>query len=421
MNGGDMKEPFIAYSVQRFPALRTTFIRREVEALRKLGVPVKVFSMRPVDRAEVEAEPEAAIHLQSTSYLPSFPFDFFSIVANLSALFCHPKQVTRNIRLALDDAGSPGLKPRLKLALQVWRGAVLARMLARMGTCTRIHAQFADGAATTSLAAARLLGVPFSFMSHTSYDSPALRTKLREADFIASISGYDRQRLLTIDPTISPKKIHVVHCGLPLEEWPFEPKETWNTPPVLLSVGALIEKKGHDVLIDACKLLQDKGIDFRCRIVGAGPLREALQLQIERLELADRVTLVGPLPQKAVREELKQCDVFVLACKQAANGDTDGIPVSLMEAMAIGRPVVSCDVAGVRELLGSAAAGQLCTPSYPDALAVSLSAILTQTNRSDRLATARKRISCDFDVCAQARLLATLLSERREPAWESTE
>lgn len=413
-----LSEPFIAYTVQRFPALRTTFIRREVEALRKLGLPIKVFSMRPVDRAEVAGEPEAEAHVSTTNYLPDFPFDLFSIIANLSALLSRPRVCWRNIKLAFDDAGAAGFKPRVKLALQVWRGAVLARMLTGMGNCTRIHAQFADGAATTSLAAARLLGMPFSFMSHTSFDSPALRTKLREADFVASISEYDRQRLLKIEPGIDPQKIHVIHCGLPLEEWPFEPKEKWNDPPVLLSVGALIEKKGHDVLIDACKRLKDRGMDFRCRIVGAGPLRESLQAQIQRLDLQDRVMLLGPLPQKLVREELKQCDVFVLACKQAANGDTDGIPVSLMEAMAMGRPVVSCDVAGVGELLASGTAGQLCPPSHPDALAESLGAILTHTNRNESLAAGRKRISRDFDVGSQARLLAARLSKRHEPAVE---
>ena len=120
-----------------------------------------------------------------------------------------------------------------------------------------------------------------------------------------------------------------------------------------------------------------------------------------------------------MREELRNCDVFELACKQATNGDTDGIPVSLMEAMAMGRPVVSCDVAGVGELLALGTAGQLCPPSDPDAFAESLSMVLTQNNWGETLAAARKHISCGFDVCSQARVLAARLSDCHEPARES--
>jgi len=252
---------FIAYAAQRFPALRTTFIRREVEALRGLGMPIEVFSMRTVDPAEVATEPEAGPHLNSTHYLPRWPIDLESVLANLAAAVRQPWTALRNWALLAADPGAPGVKRRVRVALQIWRGAVMARRLRRMGRCTHVHAQFADGAATTALVCARLLGVPFSFTSHTSHDSPALKQKLREAKFVASISRYDRERLIAVSGKLA-ERIEVIHCGIPVDEWPMRPEPPRNVPPRILSVGALIEKKGHDDLIRACGLLRDRGLRF---------------------------------------------------------------------------------------------------------------------------------------------------------------
>lgn len=398
----------IVYVVQQFPTLRTTFIRREVEALRKLGLDLRVYSMRPPPKQELAGEREAEEHLQRTHYLPANPLHTGCIWANAISALRRPWQTLRNVGLLFADAGGRGLMPRVRLALQVWRGAILANAIRKSGGCTRVHAHFADGAATTALAAARLLRVPFSFTSHTSHESPALRQKLREADFVASISEYDRQRLLKLDPAAPPQRIHVIHCGIPLDEWPFDPKEKWNDPPVLLSVGALIETKGHDVLIDACKLLRDRGIDFRCRIVGAGPLRESLQAQIERLGLRDRVVPLGSLPQQLVHQELRDCDGFVLACKRAANGDTDGIPVSLMEAMAIGRPVVAGRIAGVPELVIDGVTGWLAEPGDASSLADRLSRVLLDCPHGELPRAARQHVEGHFESSSEAKRLAEL-------------
>lgn len=407
MCSGDERQPFIAYAVQQFPALRTTFIRREVEALRALGLPIEVVSMRPANRLELENEEEARRHLDTTHYLPSRPFDGRSGLDNLAAAVHCPRETVRNLGLLCQDPGAPGVARRLRVALQVWRGAVTAAQLKQIGRCRHIHAHFADGAATTALCAARLLGVPFSFTSHTSFDSPALRTKLREAAFVASISEYDRGRLIAAGGPKIADKIHVIHCGIPLEDWPLRPYRPPGSPLRILSVGALIEKKGHDDLVRACALLRQRGVVFHCKIIGGGPLKAQLQASIRDLGLDDTVCLAGPMPQEAVREELYAADLFVLACKQASNGDTDGVPVSLMEAMAAGVPVVSCRIAGVPELLDDGRCGWLAEPGSASSLADQICSAIGAERESISVA-ARRRIEDRFDQAKEANRLAQL-------------
>jgi glycosyltransferase involved in cell wall biosynthesis len=417
MNGN-----FVAYAVQKFPSLRTTFIRREIEALRAQGLPIEVVSMRPADRRELEGEKEAIEHLERTHYLPANPLSCGSIGANLAALFSQPRNYLSNWRrLGLEEPETRTWTSRMRLLLQVWRGAVMAARLRRLGLCTHVHAAFADGAATTALACARLLGVGFSFTSHTSFRSPALRTKLEEAAFIASISEYDRERLIERGGPEIASKIHVIHCGIPLDQWEFAPRDALHDPPRLLSVGALDEKKGHDVLIEACSILRREGRDFCCRIVGDGPLRALLQRKIGEHGLEDVVTLVGPLPQQRVRDELREADVFVLACKRAANGDTDGIPVSLMEAMAAGVPVVSCRIAGVPELMEDCRAGFLSESGDVASLAESLSRCLASRDRRATCEAARKTIERRFSQKTETARLAGLIAEVAIPRVVGTE
>lgn len=383
---------FIAYAVQQFPSLRTTFIRREIDSLRSLGLPIEVVSMRPVDVKDIEQEIEARPHLRSTRFLPRHPAGIRSIASNVRAFIRWPVPSIKNAALCFENAEDRGWLPRLRLLLQVWRGATMACELRRIGKCEHIHAHFADGAATTSLACARLLSIGFSFSSHTSRSSPALQPKLREAQFIRSISEFDRQRLLGLaHGAVAP--IYVVRYGLNTDEWQFAPKPTYSNPPRLLSIGALIEKKGHDILIRACGELARAGEKFTCRIIGGGPLRQQLQKEIETEGLADHVLLLGPLPQAKVRTEMAQADIFALACKEAVNGDVDGLPNVIIEAMASGVPVVSTFLVGIPEVVQHERSGFLAEPGNPLALAQQIQRLLNRdVDRTMIIENARKQV-----------------------------
>ena len=412
-----MSEPFVAYAVQKYPALRTTFIRREVEALRKMGRRIEVFSMRPVQADSLHGDGEALSHVAATHFLPANPLSPRAMAANLVWVMRRPIVTLRNIRLALADAGKYGRFKRLRLALQVWRAAPMASMLRRAGRCTHIHAHFADGAATTALAASRLLGVPFSFTSHTSHDSPALAEKMTEATFIASISEFDRRRLIE-ETDANAACIHIIRCGVPLEQWPFTPRPAMHDPLRIVSVGALIETKGHDVLVRACRVLRDRGLRIQCEIIGGGSMLEELGLLISQLHLEADVRLEGALPQEQTRKRLETSDIFVLACRRARNGDTEGMPVSIMEAMAVGLPVVSCRIAGLPELITDGQTGFLAEPGDSASLAQKIEQLMG-ANRLLISKNARAFLERHFSATTEAEAIAGLFDGAHPSAAHS--
>ena len=206
-------------------------------------------------------------------------------------------------------------------------------------------------------------------------------------------------------------RIHVIHCGIPIKDWTFvEPRDVVS-PLRILSVGALIEKKGHDSLIRACAFLKKQGMPFECRIVGAGPLEAELSALVAQFGLHSVVQLVGPQPQERIRAELANADVFVLASRTTADGDTDGIPVSLMEAMALGIGVVSTKVAGIPELVKDEVTGFLAEEGDVPALANSiLRAAQDGFERRQRVLAARYVIEQHFNADVESGKLATLLT-----------
>jgi glycosyltransferase involved in cell wall biosynthesis len=402
---------FVAYVVQQFPTLRTTFIRREIESLRELGLRIEVFSMRRPDAGELNSEAEANVHQSTTDYMPAAPLSWESLTTNLWAAATRPVMTSKMWRLAAGDPGQRGVSRRIRIALQIWRGATLAVRIRRRGPCGHIHAHFADGAATTALVAAKLLDLPFSFTSHTSFDSPLLKEKISSAAFVASISEFDRRQLIAKAGQAAVGAIHIVHCGIKLDEWPFRFRLPAQSIPRLVSVGALIDKKGHDVLIEACRIMADEGVRFRCEIMGGGPLHSALATQITRSGLDGVVVLRGPQPQNVIRSAAYGADIFVLASKRTPDGDIDGLPVSLMEAMAAGCATISTRLAGIPELIADGGTGFLAEPGDASSLANAIKRTLSlpAVERQEMTRRARAHIETMFDQRREAKRLMELI------------
>jgi colanic acid/amylovoran biosynthesis glycosyltransferase len=250
--------------------------------------------------------------------------------------------------------------------------------------------------------AARLAGVPYSFTArakdifHESVQFDDLKRKLRDASGVVTISDFHLAYLRETYGHLADHAIRVYN-GLDLEEYAYtEPR---HRRPVILAVGRLIEKKGFADLIHACALLAERDCPFRCRIIGAGALKPDLEARIQGLGLADSIELLGPRPQNEVIQEMRNAAVLAMPCIIGADGDRDGLPNVIQEALALGTPVISTDVTGIPEVVRDEETGLMVPQKDPAALAHSLERLLGDPDLRVRLAReARRLIEAEFDI-----------------------
>ncbi|MEZ4388569.1 MAG: glycosyltransferase family 4 protein [Candidatus Krumholzibacteriia bacterium] len=284
----------------------------------------------------------------------------------------------------------------------------------RSGGYRLVHVQFADTAATFGCVVQRVHGIPYTVAVHA-HDifmrrfSPALgRRRIGEAAAIRVISEFNRTWLaehLGLDPA----RCEVIRCGVDAAAFAHSGPAA-SEPPRLLAVGRLVDYKGFADLLAACRHLRDRGLGFRCRIVGSGPEEPALRRQLARLELEDTVELAGVVPHAAMAAEFAAATVFVLPCRVGRGGEMDGIPVAMMEAMARGLPVVSTRLTGIPELVRDGENGLLVAPEAPDALAEALARLLDDPALRRRLGDqARAAVVSGYDLDANTAALQRLL------------
>jgi colanic acid/amylovoran biosynthesis glycosyltransferase len=303
------------------------------------------------------------------------------------------------------------LKNRRRTFFHFLEAVYLALDMERQGI-KHIHAHFEINAASIALVASRLLGISFSFTAHNLLftDRIILQEKIREARFIVAISGFTRDFLSGLAPGETyDHKVHIVHCGLSLKDFSPPDLKPVNDVPILLFVAQLAERKGAPILIEACKILAERGVAFRCIMVGDGPQRALVEQLINQYGLQATVELPGALFQEQLREYLNRADVFVLPCIRTDSGDMDGIPVALMEAMSMGIPTISTHVSGIPELIEHEQSGLLVPPRDPHALADALQRVLQDKELGERLRkNGRCRVQAEFNIQNNARQLAGL-------------
>jgi glycosyltransferase involved in cell wall biosynthesis len=246
-----------------------------------------------------------------------------------------------------------------------------------------------------------LLDVPFSFTGHAAdlfRERVALCDKIQRADFIVCISRFHRDFYLANGAR--EEQLHIVYCGIDLSEFESRPLREDAARPRVVSVGRLVEKKGFADLLEACALLSDRGVDLECIIAGRGPLEEDLRRRAEERGVADRVTVTGEeIRQEELPDFLATADVFAQPCVQARDGDVDGIPRTLMEAMAIGRPCVSTEVAGIPDLIQDGHSGLMVEPGNSAALADAIARLFTDRALCKQLvAGGHEQLRAEFDL-----------------------
>lgn len=406
----------IAYVSQIYPSLTTVY--REVLALRARGLSVKTFATWQPDPEAVSEEARGLI--EETFYI--FPVCWRSFLqAHASYLLARPIVYVTALIFLLTRPGQ-SLSKRKRTLFHFAEAVYLAAEVERQGI-RHIHAHFALNAATLALVVERLTGVPFSFTVHANdifADQVILKEKIEAARFIVSISEYNKRFLISYvgDPGVA-AKIHVIHSGIPVAD--FSPGShlihPFAGPPLILSVGRLVEKKGFAFLIRACKRLRELGYQVRCVIVGSGPEEESLRRLIHDLGLEGVVELPGWLDQTEVRSYLEGASIFALPCVVAPDGDRDGIPAVLMEAMAMAKPCVSTVISGIPELIEDGHSGLLVPEQDEVVLADALRCLLDNPQLARRLGQAgRAKVCCLFSLdhvsCQLFRLFAGRLAKK---------
>jgi len=286
------------------------------------------------------------------------------------------------------------------------------------GHCRRfgaehIHVHFASRSLSLGLMIGMFTKLPVSCTVHA-FDiftrSPSsLRSRLAKCKFIAAISQFNVEYLRKICGKSVADLCHVVHCGIEVEE--FRSLAHRPKPGRVICVCRLSRKKGLDFAIRACAKLRDDNVKFLFEIAGDGPQHRHLEELIERLHLEDNVKLLGAKPNDQLIEFFSQACVFLMPCIQTPDGDMDGIPVAMMEAMACEVPVVSTTISGIPELVEDGLTGRLAPEKDADALAEILKELLEDMDKTERLGKAgREHVLRDFSISENAAKLRELIS-----------
>lgn len=359
----------VGYVLTHYPKLAQTFIAGEIAAVERAGQPVRVFAMNAPEPSELQRD-GAAQKAARTRYLK--PAMLAAVRALLAATLRHPVAMVAVWRKAIASGG--GSPARIARRLAHLAQAALIADIARAEGITRLHAHFGLAPATIAWLATAIAQAQgrrearFGFTIHGFHDfvDPAetrLDLKAGAADTVLCISDFTRAQLcLTTDAEWWPR-FHVTRCGIDTAAFAYRPPPPLTGPVRIMALGRLSPEKGFAVLIDALALLRARGVDAVLRIVGEGPMRRALERQIARSDLAERVTLTGELTPSEVSGELAAADLFAMP------SFSEGLPISIMEAMAVGVPVVSTWIAGIPELAREGETALTVAPANAGALA----------------------------------------------------
>ena len=372
----------IAYLAPEIPALSATFVYEEMLALERRGIGIVPISVH------LPAEPaigQAAL-LARVCYL----YQDSKAALAITGLWRLPNHdgALAALRYVLADMRACGLHRRLswKLLFQFLVAVKLATVLKKHG-CTHLHVHFAHVPTQIAMYACAMAQIPFTMMAHANdiYERGLLLPeKAQRSMKMLTISEHNRRHLVKLGVSID--KIDVVRCGVSFAAPPLKRSAQQGSRYRIGTLGRLVEKKGMDILIMALAQLREQPYAIELSIAGDGPLRSQLEALIMRLGMTAMVRFEGSMPHQSVTKWMQELDVFVLACKPDAQGDMDGIPVVLMEAMSQAVPVISTRLSGIPELVVHQHTGLLAEPGNEHDLASQIVTLLGSATLRDRLA-----------------------------------
>lgn len=394
----------VGYVVKRYPRYSETFIVNEILAHEAAGLELDIFSLRP----------PCDSHFQDRIAKVRAPVTYLTADGAKAASFWSA------VNSAADRL--PGFWPALEKAqkhsaAEVYQAILLAGQVRNRGIA-HLHAHFATEATTVARLAAAFAGVPYTFTAHAkdifheSADAADRRQKLSDAAAVVTVSDYNCRYLAKTfgDAAAGVRRIY---NGLELTDFPYRsPHERSDT---VVAVGRLVEKKGFADLLDACAVLARRGRRLRCCIVGDGELESDLRRRIAAAGLEDMVELAGPRPQAQVIRIVQEAAVLAAPCVIGNDGNRDGLPTVLLEAMSLGTPCISTDVTGIPEVIQNGETGLVVPQHDPESLAEAVERLLDSPDLRTELAErARALIEREFDIhrntAQMRRMFATAIS-----------
>jgi colanic acid/amylovoran biosynthesis glycosyltransferase len=395
----------IGYLVSQYPATSHTFIRREVEAMRALGVDVLTYSVRRPAHA-VDNEREARAQAETFTILEGSRLRL--VLAALGEMLRRPRISLATLRLAMRHR-VPGVKALVWALFHFVEALVLTRRL-RADRVAHLHNHFGNAGATVGLLASRQAGIGWSLTLHgiSEFDYPAgnlLPEKLAHARFAACVSFFGMAQAMRLSAPAFWPKLRVVRCAIDPSDLPAAPpRASGRVRRHLVCVGRLSAEKGHAGLFEALAMLAPQFPDLRLTLVGDGPEEARLKARAAELGLAERITFTGRLHESATLATVADSDMLVLPSFM------EGLPIVLMEAMALGVPVIASRVAGIPELVADGETGLLFDPANWRGLAEAIARLADEPGLGDRFAAvAREMVADQFTYPAAAQPLADSL------------
>lgn len=381
MEGGGLIPDTWCYLLKRFPQLTQTFVATELRELEGQGAALAVVARNG----------------------PSGTDGNDAAARGLPGLRCPVRYLSARSAAALTSDPTAG------------DGEIAARVV-ELGA-THLHAHFAGWAGQAARRVAAATGIGYSVTAHATdiyradVDESLLAALVADARFVVTVTEDNRSHLMRLLAERGRTgRVVVVYNGIDLER--LQRTTTARRPALVVAAGRLVEKKGHDVLIEAVRRLDAAGREVSCVIVGEGPLRASLAHQISESGIDHRVELAGGRDHDSVLDLLRAATVFALPSVVAADGDRDALPTVILEAMALGTPVVSTTVSGIPEMVADGVSGLLVPPRDPAATAAALARLLDDAALRNRLAdAARARIEERFDATRNVAVLKELFTD----------
>jgi glycosyltransferase involved in cell wall biosynthesis len=386
----------IGYVTRQYPCFSETFIAAEILELERNGIDIQIYSLSP----PTDPKFQRTITQIRADVLYVYPSQWNTdMLTSLVFRAMHEFPVLARCLDVFQKAGS----------LALYHSVILARYARDFG-CTHLHAHFANAPATAARLASRLLGISYSLTAHaydiysTSANQSELNDNMTEAKAVVTVSQANVDFLQATIPG-SVGRTNLVYNGINLDDLPYQSPAVRENR--IVAVGRLVEKKGFPLLIDACASLVKKGMNVECFIIGGGPQGHLLWDTIRKLDLTNVVHLLGPIGHPELFRYMQSAAVLAVPSIITADGNREGLPTVLLEAMALGTPCVGARISGIPEALLDGQTGMIVEPGDAEGLATAISSLLTDSHLRIHIAEqARRRIETHFNIksnCARLR------------------